>query len=189
MYVISIADERVKAFSMGVTEYFIKPLDRNHFLKRLKVMGQGRGRRVLVIDDDHSFLESFFLIMREHGYMITSCDDGLEGLQRIRTEKPDVVILDLMMPRFSGYDILDAMENEGLNKEIPVILITAKELTDEDMEKIRSRVFTVFRKTGITREELVPRIRSIFERLWSEEEPVPAFAGTEKNDKNNSDIG
>jgi len=169
IFVISIADERAKAYSLGVSEYFIKPIDKDHFLKVLQELSRVRGRRVLVIDDDHSFLESFFLIMREHGFQITTCDNGREGMQKLKQEMPDVLILDLMMPEISGYDILDFLEKEGLKDEIPVILITAKELTKEELEQVKGRVFSVFRKTGITREELAPKIKSVFKRIWSEE--------------------
>ena len=107
--------------------------------------------------------------MREHGFQITTCDNGREGMQKLKQEMPDVLILDLMMPEISGYDILDFLEKEGLKDEIPVILITAKELTKEELEQVKGRVFSVFRKTGITREELAPKIKSVFKRIWSEE--------------------
>lgn len=173
IYVISIVDEKAKAYSLGVSDYFVKPIDRDYFMKKLHSLSQWRGRRVLVIDDDPDFLENFFIIMREHSFQITSCDNSEEGLKNLRSIRPDALILDLMLPRISGYDILDIMEKEGLDREIPVILITAKELTREELEELEPRVFTVVRKTGITRDELAPKLKSIFERLWGDDSTTP----------------
>lgn len=169
IFIISIADEKAKGFSMGVTEYFVKPIDRNLLLRRLAVLSRIRGKRILVIDDDHYFLENFFYILREHGFILTSCDNGTEGMEKLKTEKPDLLILDIMMPKFSGYDVLDAMEKKNLSKDVPVIILTAKELTRYEHEELSKRVVTIIKKTGISREELLPRLRSVLERIWCQD--------------------
>jgi len=187
IFIISIADEKAKGFSMGVTEYFVKPIDRNLLLRRLAVLSRLRGKRILVIDDDHYFLENFFYILREHGFILTSCDSGIEGLEKLKTEKPDLLILDIMMPKFSGYDVLDAMEKENLSKDVPVIVLTAKELTRYEHDELSKRVVTVIKKTGISREELLPRLRSIFERIWCQDvtNPIIDIENTKRRETDN----
>ena len=166
IFVISISDEKAKGYSMGISEYFVKPIERDLFLKRLAVLSRLRAKKILIVDDDYSFLENFFRIVREHGFQIVSCDNGKEGLEKIKVEKPDVLILDIMMPKFSGFDFINAMEKEGINSDLPVIVMSAKELTRKEHEELSKKVFSIVRKSGVTREELLPRLRSIFERIW-----------------------
>jgi DNA-binding response OmpR family regulator/nitrogen-specific signal transduction histidine kinase len=166
VFVLSIADERAKGFACGASEYFVKPLDRNIFLNRLAVLKCLKGKKLMLIDDDHSFIENFYLVVREHGFHISSCDNGIEGLEKLKSEMPDLLILDLMMPKFSGFDMLEAIEKEGLTGKIPVIIFSAKEVTKEEEKLLAGKVISVIRKSGITREELIPKIRSVFERLW-----------------------
>jgi len=176
IFVISISDERAKGYAMGVTEYFVKPIERDLFLKRLAILSRLRAKKILIVDDDYSFLENFFRIVREQGFQIISCDNGKDGLEKFKVEKPDVLILDIMMPRFSGLDMLDVIEQECLNVEIPVIIMTAKELTQKEHERLSKRVITIIKKTGITREELLPRLRSVFERIWCGDVPPPGVS-------------
>ncbi|MCE1245213.1 MAG: response regulator [Firmicutes bacterium] len=166
VFVMSIADERAKGFACGATEYFVKPLDRNIFLNRLSVLKCLKGKKIMIIDDDHGFIENFYLVVREHGFQISSCDNGMEGVRKMKAEKPDLLILDLMMPKFSGFDVLEAMEKEDLTDKIPVIIFSAKEVTREEENLLTGKVVSVIRKSGITREELMPKLRSVFERMW-----------------------
>ncbi len=169
IFVISISDEKAKGYSMGVSEYFVKPIERDLFLRRLAVLSRLRAKKILIVDDDYSFLENFFRIVREHGFQIVSCDNGKEGLEKLSVEKPDVLILDIMMPKFSGFDVIKAMEERNLSKDVPVIILSAKELTRKEHSELSKKVVSIVRKSGVTREELLPKLRSIFERIWCQD--------------------
>lgn len=168
IFVISISDEIAKGYSMGITEFFVKPINRGLLLRRLTVLNRLRGKKILIIDDDKGFLENFYRIIREQGFQIIHCDNGIEGLEKIRVEKPDVVILDLMMPKFSGFDVLKTLANESINPALPIIVLTAKELTLKEKELLSSQVVSVLTKSGVTREEMLPKLRSVLERIFCE---------------------
>lgn len=82
-------------------------------------------KKVLLVDDDVEFCEATELILQSKGFEVALAHDGKEGLDKIRSEKPDVVILDVMMPQMNGYDVCVIMKADPELKKIPVILLTA----------------------------------------------------------------
>ena len=82
-------------------------------------------KRVLLVDDDIEFCEATKLLLESKAYEVTVAHDGKEGLARVRTEKPDVVILDVMMPEMNGYDVCVVIKEDADLNKIPVILLTA----------------------------------------------------------------
>jgi len=82
-------------------------------------------QKVLLVDDDIEFCEATKLLLESNGYEVITAHDGKEGLAKVRAEKPDIVILDVMMPEMSGYDICVVMKEDSDLKGIPVILLTA----------------------------------------------------------------
>ena len=82
-------------------------------------------KKILLVDDDVEFCEATKLLLESNGYEVITAHDGKEGLAKVRAEKPDIVILDVMMPEMSGYDICVVMKEDSDLKGIPVILLTA----------------------------------------------------------------
>jgi two-component system alkaline phosphatase synthesis response regulator PhoP len=80
--------------------------------------------KVLMVDDDRDFCEATALFLESKGYQVTLAYDGKEGLQKIRGQKPDLVILDVMMPEMNGYDVCVVIKADPELKDIPVILLT-----------------------------------------------------------------
>lgn len=86
--------------------------------------------KILVIEDDVKILKLLTGDLELDGYMVTTAKDGIEGLERAMTQRPDLVILDVMMPRMNGYDVCRALRKE--RSDIPIIMLTAK---GQDSEK------------------------------------------------------
>ena len=86
-------------------------------------MTEPRATRLLVIDDDESLLEVFQLTMTREGFEVAEAADGLKGLAKIAVFKPDVIVLDLMMPNLNGFETIHRLQREGFGN-IPVIVIT-----------------------------------------------------------------
>lgn len=80
-------------------------------------------KRLLIIDDDESLREIFTLMMTKAGYRVFEAEDGVVGLARMKAFRPHLVVLDLMMPRLSGFEVIHRMQSEGLG-DIPVVVIT-----------------------------------------------------------------
>jgi DNA-binding response OmpR family regulator len=89
-------------------------------------MDDRKNRRVLVVDDDQQCLEAMRTMLEEHGYDVVTARDGSEGLMRVECESPDLVVLDVMMPRRSGFGVLDHIGGRGTNGP-RIVVITANE--------------------------------------------------------------
>jgi DNA-binding response OmpR family regulator len=81
-------------------------------------------KKILMVDDDRDFCEATAIFLESKGYQVTVAHDGKEGLEKIKTTRPDLVILDVMMPEMNGYDVCVVMKSDSDLKKIPVILLT-----------------------------------------------------------------
>lgn len=119
-------------------------------------------KKILVIDDDKSACLFFESVLKRDGFEVILEYSGEEGLIRIKSESFDLVILDLMMPRMSGYEVLSEIQQSGMN--IPVFIITARALNSGTVEMIRSdpNVWEFWNKP-IDPKRLVSRIRELVE--------------------------
>ena len=90
-------------------------------------------KKILAIDDNEDIRDLLKFVLEKEGYLVTTAHDGVTGLSLIKETKPDAVLLDVMMPEFSGFDVLDAMRNDKDAKvrQIPVLMITAKSATED----------------------------------------------------------
>lgn len=82
-------------------------------------------KKVLLVDDDVEFCEATKLLLESKTYQVVLAYDGKEGLEKVRAEKPDLIILDVMMPEMNGYDVCVVLKADADLKNIPVILLTA----------------------------------------------------------------
>ena len=80
--------------------------------------------RILVVDDNRSLVRVIERTLEKEGYEVVTAFNGLEGLQKARDEKPDVIILDVFMPDMDGYTALSAIKNGAATKDIPVVMVT-----------------------------------------------------------------
>jgi threonine synthase len=96
-------------------------------------------------------------------YTIFEAADGVSGINLIRAEKPDLVLLDLMMPGLDGFSVLDIMKADAELRDIPVIVITAKDLTSKDYKRLSGRVESLLQKGEFMEEELFESITDVLE--------------------------
>ena len=80
---------------------------------------------ILVVDDDTDLVEALAMKLESENFEVAKAYDGVEGLEKVKSEKPALIILDVMMPRKDGYQLCDELKNDGEYKNIPVILLTA----------------------------------------------------------------
>jgi len=119
----------------------------------------GRVRTVAIIEDDSRATLLLRRILQTRGeYRIFEAQDGATGLEMVRRERPDVILLDLMMPGMDGFEVLDALKADESVSDIPVIVITAKELTTAERERLSGQIDTLMQKGSFTDEELLEEI-------------------------------
>jgi CheY-like chemotaxis protein len=145
------------ADEMGVFRYLIKPVTKETLLGTLEKLGDGI-RSVLLVDDDPEVLQLFgrVLASAQKGYRIWRASDGQQALEMLRKRKPDVMILDLIMPDISGFQVLKEKENDPSIREIPVIVITAQD--PSGMPKVSDTV-SVSREGGFSSHDLLDLVR------------------------------
>ena len=159
--IISMVDNRDLGVALGADDYFVKPVDRERLLERLRQIVSSRQQRprLLLIDDDasvHALLEEELSSL---GYAIESAFCGEDGIRVAADHTPDVIILDLMMPGMSGFEVADELKENPLTANIPILVLTSKDLTNDDRRELQSKVTTFVQKGKSARDQLVREIR------------------------------
>ncbi len=85
------------------------------------------GNKVLLVDDDHDFSQLLAFDLKKRGYTVVSAGNGEEGLEKVKTEKPDLIVLDIKMPKMDGYTFVRRLKKDDENKDIPVVVLTSYE--------------------------------------------------------------
>jgi CheY-like chemotaxis protein len=87
--------------------------------------------RILIVDDNHALVLAAERVLQKEGFDVLTAYDGLEGLEKARAEKPDLIILDIMMPKMDGYEVCRQLRNDPVTARIPIIILSAKGEVDE----------------------------------------------------------
>jgi CheY-like chemotaxis protein len=92
---------------------------------------------------------------------VTTADNGREGLKRIEESRPALILLDLMMPEMDGFEFLQVLRRQPANERLPVIVLTAKELTVEERQRLNGKVADILQKGAYSKEQLLQEIREL----------------------------
>jgi CheY-like chemotaxis protein/GGDEF domain-containing protein/two-component sensor histidine kinase len=148
--VVSIVDNRELGFALGASDYLVKPIDRKALLGALQRLiaqpPEGRRAVVLAVDDDPSALQLVAHVLQGSECDLVTAASGAEALEALRSQPVDLVLLDLMMPEVSGFDVLREMRASARTSEIPVVVCTAKDLTPAEQAELRGQVESIVQK-------------------------------------------
>jgi len=156
---LTMVDDRNLGYALGASDYLTKPVDRERLVAVLR-----RYRRdlpVLVVDDDVGFRELMRRVLEREGYTVTEADNGRAGLAELGAQMPGVILLDLMMPEMDGFEFLDELRRHEAWRAIPIVVITAKELSAEDHERLNGGVARILQKGAWNRESLLAEVREL----------------------------
>lgn len=154
--IISRVDERDLGVALGADDYFVKPVDRDRLLDRVRHLtaaNQSRAR-LLLIDDDVSLHELLNEELASLGYTIESAFSGESGFAAAKANAPDVIILDLMMPGMSGFEVAGLLKNHPSTNRIPILVLTSKKISADDRRELQSKVAAYVQKGHSTRDQL-----------------------------------
>jgi DNA-binding response OmpR family regulator len=146
VFIVSIMENKALGFSLGVTDYIVKPFDRKELLSKLKACEKGAPNKVLVVDDDSSMTGLLAGALKQEGYAVNIASDGREALKELAQNKPDILFLDLMMPNMSGFDVLQAIDKDPKLQGTRVFVMTAKHLTPQETHYLEERVEMIVQK-------------------------------------------
>ena len=159
---VSIVDDKRRGIALGAAGYLTKPIDRErlHRLVR-RFQAPTRATRVLMVEDDASQRERMLGWLERPQWIVREAANGREALDLLREEKPDVILLDLMMPEMDGFEVVAALQGDKDWRDIPVIVITSLDLDAKDRERLNSGVQSVLVKEKFRPEDLVEHIRRL----------------------------
>jgi CheY-like chemotaxis protein len=149
--IISIAADRHKGFALGAAAVMQKPISRQELYEALADLGvlhpsHGQALKVLVVDDDPKAVEVIAVSIEGLASTVLRAYGGRDAIDLARRERPDVMVLDLMMPEVNGFDVVAALKEQPDTARIPILVVTAKQITAEDRAKLSGYVATIMEK-------------------------------------------
>ncbi|NOT07434.1 MAG: response regulator [Gemmatimonadales bacterium] len=161
--IVSVTGRTEVGYSLGAADWLVKPVDRGTLLgaldRALRQEVPGGKRRILVIDDERAALDYTVELLEGRGYHVFTAADGRQGIERAVAERPDLVILDLMMPGLNGFEVIDALRAHADVAGVPILIVTAKDLNSSELDGLRRSVQGVVRKGG--REALLAELARV----------------------------
>jgi len=119
---------------------------------------------VLIVEDDPGSRKLMRRLFEKEGWSVTEAENGSVGLAAVAAKPPGLVLLDLMMPEMDGFEFVEHLRKRDGGRDIPVVVLTAKDLTEEDRRRLRGSVDKVLQK-GDQSGEVVREVRRLLERL------------------------
>lgn len=116
--------------------------------------------KIVVADDDRMFRKAAETTLRRQGYAVSTASDGEEALQLIRSERPDIIVLDLIMPKVQGFDVLQALKQDARTAAIPVIVLSSLTQDQDKQEALNLGAIAYFNKATLSLAELAKQVES-----------------------------
>ena len=156
---LTIVDDRNLGYALGASDYLTKPIDRERLVTVLKQ--HRRDRPVLVVDDDSGARALLRRMLESEGFEVVEAANGRMALDRLRDVSPSVVLLDLMMPEMDGFEFVAEFRRHEPWRAIPIIVVTAKDLSHDDRERLNGYVQKILQKGTHGRDELLAEVRDL----------------------------
>jgi CheY-like chemotaxis protein len=159
---LTMVDDKSKGYSLGATDYLSKPVDREQLHQVLARHHCPRSPcPVLLVEDDAATREMVARTINKTGWEVIEAGNGREALDQMAGVTPRLILLDLMMPVMDGFDFLLEMRTHAEWQHIPVIVLTAKDLTGEERRFLNGKVEQIVEKGSHSREQLMQLIRKV----------------------------
>jgi signal transduction histidine kinase/CheY-like chemotaxis protein len=159
--------EKGRGLSLGAADYLVKPILEQDLISALDRLDREEGRhRVLVVDDqpdDRNLLRR--IIETQEGYQVMEAASGQEAIMLVHQRRPHIIILDLLMPEMDGFAVLEALKADEATRAIPIIVVTAKELTERDRQLLNNRIEALIQKGVLQQEELLEDVAAALRKL------------------------
>ncbi|NOY97531.1 MAG: response regulator, partial [Chlorobi bacterium] len=162
--VISVSNDKDTGFALGAVGYVNKPVDKDLLISEIKILNK-TPNLVMIVDDNEFELKQMAEIIETEDINTILATCGKECIKLLEEKVPDILVLDIMMPGMDGFKVLEEIRKKPETRDLPVIIITAKDLTKEDKTKLIGRVSAIIAKSGTTPQDLYKEIKRIIENL------------------------
>jgi len=126
--ILSVIEDKFKAYKLGANDCMTKPFNNDELVAKVKQLLIGTKKTVLVVDDDRSLVKSVKYHLEHKGYSISVAYDGDQALEVIENQRPDLIVLDIIMPNKDGYEVIKTLKSNPENAELPIVLMTGIEI-------------------------------------------------------------
>ena len=166
---LTMADEPDLGFSLGATDYLTKPVNWNQLSSILKKHQiQSNSESIMIVEDDEITRDMLRKSLESNNFKVKSAINGKEALEKIKMAKPGLIILDLMMPEMDGFEFSEKLRENKDWLDIPVVVITAKDLTKEDHSRLKGNVEAIMQKGSYSKKELLAEVGERIKKLQTQ---------------------
>ena len=144
--ILTMADSKNLGYALGATEYLMKPIDRDRMAAVLRKYSRLSRYPILVVEDDSSTRDLLRSILTKDGWSVQTAENGRVALEKVKNARVGLVLLDLMMPEMDGFAFIDEFRRLPSAGQVPVVVLTAKDLTSEDRKRLNGHVEKIMAK-------------------------------------------
>ena len=167
----------VAVMKLGAADYMVKPVDRGRLTAALRRLCDGAGH-ILLVEDDPDTRAVMRQALGSEGWALTEAENGRVALECMAGIRPDAIVLDLMMPEMDGFEFLGELRGHAAWRDIPVVVVTAADLSPEDRRRLNGAVERVIRKSGHDRDGLLREVgETVAVCVERRRAPAPARRG------------
>ncbi len=160
---LTMMDDRERGFALGAAEYLCKPISRERLTDAMRRLGiDPHDKPLLLVEDNPLTMDALSRMLEADGWEVRPAKDGFQAMEHLQLEHPSLVLLDLMMPGMDGFQLVAEMQQHQALREIPVLVLTAKNLTQEDQDRLTGPpVQQVIQKGACSKENLLRAVRTL----------------------------
>jgi len=160
VFMVTMTDDRELGYALGATEFLTKPVDREQLVRLLeRHPTAGAERRALVVDDQADNRQVLRSALEHEGWQVSEAENGQEALDKLADVSPSLILLDLLMPVMDGFEFVLEMRKRDPSHAIPIVVVTAKDITEQDRRRLNGGIVSLIAKGGLDRDSLLAQIR------------------------------
>jgi signal transduction histidine kinase/DNA-binding response OmpR family regulator len=167
--VVSVVDNPELGKALGALDYFVKPVDGKLLVDRLKRLRlkpsvEGGATSVMVVDDEEANRHWLMRILEPAGFEVVEAAGGRQAIELARARPPDLVLLDLMMPEVTGFDVVEALRADPKTSQTPIMILTARHLTEADKRLLNGHMATILSRGSVGAADLLGLLKQVVDK-------------------------
>jgi signal transduction histidine kinase/CheY-like chemotaxis protein/HAMP domain-containing protein len=159
----SVVDNKPLAVSLGAADVITKPTEPKRLLTLVRQYCQTTDQFILIVDDHEDFALAFQALLSQDGFNVKVATGGKEALDVLKTSTPALILLDLIMPGMDGFEVVQQLQENEQWRDIPVVILSGKELTDEEQHRLDSHIAQFLKKDAFSTSEISKTIKRILQ--------------------------
>jgi signal transduction histidine kinase/CheY-like chemotaxis protein len=159
---VTMVNDQGLGYALGASDYLTKPIEKDKLLAVLKKYEcDAETCDVLIVEDDPAIREMMKRLLQNNGWITVEAENGRVGLDKLQDSKPGIILLDLMMPEMDGFQFISEVAKNDSWRNIPIVVVTAMDLTDEDRQHLNGHVEKILQKGAYPRDVLLAEVSSL----------------------------